>query len=136
MSSAQDLLTHIVELSFAIDDQKQILEDLKARRIDAQRNLNALRDPISRLPVEISSEIFRCCVSDAPGPDSGSAPTVVLGVCHRWSSIAVSTPSLLNTVYSDCPLDAPNFYKLLEVWQSLPLSLHLLVRDRLIVLCQ
>ncbi|KAJ7645953.1 hypothetical protein DFH06DRAFT_580505 [Mycena polygramma] len=130
MLSATDLLAHIEELSSAIDVQKEVLKNLNAKRIDAWRSLNALRDPISRLPLELSSEIFVCCLPDSPGPDSGSAPTLLLGVCHRWSSIAISTPSLWNTVYSDCPLDAPNFDKLLEIWlgraQSLPLSLHLL----------
>ncbi|KAJ7645956.1 hypothetical protein DFH06DRAFT_580636 [Mycena polygramma] len=137
MLSVTDLLTQIEELSSAIDVQKQVLKKLNAKRIDAWRNLNALRDPISRLPLELSSEIFVCCLPDSPRPDFGNTvtPTLLLGVCHRWSSIAISTPSLWNTIYSDCPLDAPNFDKLLEVWlgraQSLPLSLHLRGRGSL-----
>ncbi|KAJ7625233.1 hypothetical protein DFH06DRAFT_1007839, partial [Mycena polygramma] len=98
MKSESELLTRIEELSTSIHAQKQILQDLKSKRIKAQSELNAVRDPTARLPVEISAEIFlHCLPSDSPelpGPDPGAAPMLLLNVCHSWRSVALSTPAL------------------------------------------
>ncbi|KAJ6523351.1 hypothetical protein B0H19DRAFT_866849, partial [Mycena capillaripes] len=63
------------------------------------RQLNALRDPIARLPLEISSEIFLQCLSENPTPDAEIAPTLLLNVCNSWSNIALSTPTLWNVIH-------------------------------------
>ncbi|KAF7366766.1 F-box domain-containing protein [Mycena sanguinolenta] len=60
----------------------------------AQRELNALRDPIALLPVEISSKIFLQCLPPLPYPTRHEAPMLLMNVCHLWSNIALSTPML------------------------------------------
>jgi hypothetical protein len=94
MSSPTQLLERIEELSSAIDAQKHILEDLETSRSNARRNLNAIRDPMARLPLKMSSEIFIRCLPANPGPDSANAPMIFLSICHLWSDIAFATPSL------------------------------------------
>ncbi|KAJ7621996.1 hypothetical protein DFH06DRAFT_1232420 [Mycena polygramma] len=113
MSSVPDLRARIAELSWAIQLQKQVLRDLESSKSKAQRDLNAILDPMSRLPLEISSEIFQLCVPHSPGPDSSDAPMLFLRICHSWSNIALSTPSLWNIIHSDGP-DAAQ----LETWLS------------------
>ncbi|KAJ6487198.1 hypothetical protein C8R47DRAFT_979188, partial [Mycena vitilis] len=125
MSSASNLRARIGELSSAIDRQKQVLRDLESSKSKAQRDLNAILDPMSRLPIEISSEIFQLCIPDSPGPDSSDAPTLFLSICHLWSNIALSTPSLWNTIHIDN--DSADWDLMhLEAWlsraRSLPVS--------------
>ncbi|KAJ6593180.1 hypothetical protein B0H19DRAFT_1245980 [Mycena capillaripes] len=116
--STTDLCERIEQLSAAIELQKQVLRDLETNRINARRALNA---------------IFMRCLPDSPGPDLDSAPMLLLGICQRWSDIAISTPSLWATIHSGCPQerDALDFDKGFEIWLSRAkgslLSLHLCV---------
>ncbi|KAJ7621895.1 hypothetical protein DFH06DRAFT_1340898 [Mycena polygramma] len=77
-----------------------------------------------RLPLEISSEILARCLPKPPRPNPGEAPLLFQQICHSWSTIALSTPSLWSTIYRESP-DAAD----LELWisraRSLPLSLFL-----------
>ncbi|KAJ7876575.1 hypothetical protein B0H13DRAFT_2548593 [Mycena leptocephala] len=57
--SVTELQAHIAQLSADI-------EQLENRKSAAQRQLNAIRDPVSQLPLEISSEIFRQCLPPFP----------------------------------------------------------------------
>ncbi|KAJ6504611.1 hypothetical protein C8R47DRAFT_1245524 [Mycena vitilis] len=103
MKSESELLMRIEELSTSINAQKQILQDLKSKRIQVQCELNAVRDPMAKLPVEISAEIFlHCLPSDSPDPepDLGPGPMLLqfLDVCHAWRSVALSTPALWTRV--------------------------------------
>ncbi|KAJ7160285.1 hypothetical protein C8R46DRAFT_366465 [Mycena filopes] len=124
MSSLDALNARIDRLSSAIDLQKQVLRELETQMSDARRELNTLRDPMARLPLEISSEIFMQCL---PG-DDGSTPMSLLAICHLWSDIALSTPSLWATVFSDIP-DTPGFCQHFQTWlaraRSFPLSISL-----------
>ncbi|KAJ7490699.1 hypothetical protein FB451DRAFT_1513562, partial [Mycena latifolia] len=100
------LRTRIEELSLAIEQQKQILRDLDRRKSDAQRDLNVILDsldPMARLPLEISSNIFTRCLPSIPQPNPSTAPMVFLNVSHLWSHIALSTPSLWTTIHVDSP---------------------------------
>ncbi|KAJ7197382.1 hypothetical protein GGX14DRAFT_305458, partial [Mycena pura] len=48
-----------------------------------------------RLPLEISSDIFKLCVGfGACRPDYNSLPVLFLRICRLWGNIALSTPSL------------------------------------------
>ncbi|KAJ7621935.1 hypothetical protein DFH06DRAFT_1305669 [Mycena polygramma] len=124
MSSATELRSRIAELSSAIDLQTQILRDLEITRASARRELNAICDPMARLPFELSSDIFTLCLPDIPQIERGTAPLVLLGICRLWSDIALSTPFLWATVHSDSP-NAEH----LEIWlsraQNIPLELSL-----------
>ncbi|KAJ7704958.1 hypothetical protein B0H17DRAFT_858690, partial [Mycena rosella] len=86
----------IKELSAAILRQKKILRDLEQTKSDVQSDLNRVLDPMARLPLELSSEIFiRCLPTDSiPSPHPTSAPMLLTTVCRAWSRIAISTPSL------------------------------------------
>ncbi|KAJ7364845.1 hypothetical protein DFH08DRAFT_278368 [Mycena albidolilacea] len=105
MPSVTELRKRIGELSSAIElcrvsneeHQTQVLRGLEITRSDARRDLNAMCDPVARLPVEISSEIFVCCLpadTDYPRPNYHDAPMVIRNVCRLWSDVALATPVL------------------------------------------
>ncbi|KAF8215148.1 hypothetical protein K438DRAFT_771494 [Mycena galopus ATCC 62051] len=98
-----ELRKRIEELSVAIERHKEILKDLEVRRNDARRELNAICDPMARLPTEISSAIFMCCLPKHghPPPNSDTAPMIFLSVCRLWSDIALATPSLWAVIHFD-----------------------------------
>ncbi|KAJ7133554.1 hypothetical protein C8R44DRAFT_900176 [Mycena epipterygia] len=130
MASATQLRTHIADLSSAIDLQKQVLRDLEQKRSDTRRELNDILDPMARLPLEISSDIFMHCLTTSE-PDPSAAPMVFLSVCHLWSHVALSTPSLWAVIHAKLPRDdsESELDKLLAIWlaraRTLPLSISL-----------
>ncbi|KAJ7235993.1 hypothetical protein C8J57DRAFT_138892 [Mycena rebaudengoi] len=84
---------------------------------DTQRQLNCLSDPISRLPVEIWSEIFILCLPDSGSryPDLATAPLLLLRICSAWANIARSTPALWDTLYVEfLPRAEPGFEHLFD----------------------
>ncbi|KAJ7666674.1 hypothetical protein DFH06DRAFT_952721, partial [Mycena polygramma] len=110
MSAELETLQALIEtLSADIDLQKTVLKDLEHRKSAAQGKLNAIRDPMARLPPEISSEIFlwQCTPesqdSRPPKPNAREAPMLLLNVCKAWSAIAVSTPMLWSSIDIDFP---------------------------------
>ncbi|KAJ7774949.1 hypothetical protein B0H16DRAFT_1408086, partial [Mycena metata] len=94
--SVKDIEARIDELSAEIERQKNILDQLERSRKVAYRQLNAIRDPVARLPLEISSEIFLQCLSLSPRPpaDPRVAPMLLLNICNAWTNIALSNPAL------------------------------------------
>ncbi|KAJ6544568.1 hypothetical protein DFH09DRAFT_928301, partial [Mycena vulgaris] len=95
---------------------KEVLRDLEQTKHDLQSDLNDILDPIARLPVEISSDIFMRCI-DTPIPHLNCAPLLLLNVCRLWSKIAISTPSLWTSIH--CPeYPGDNFAKLMDVWPA------------------
>ncbi|KAJ7046798.1 hypothetical protein C8F04DRAFT_1061786 [Mycena alexandri] len=123
--SVKDIQTRIERLSAEIERQKDVLDQLEHSRSAAQRQLNAIRDPVARLPLEISSEIFLQCLSFSPKPSPRAAPMLLLNVCSAWSNIALSTPTLWAAISSSFPCD-----ELLRIWlqraRGYPLSVALL----------
>ncbi|KAF7377799.1 F-box domain-containing protein [Mycena sanguinolenta] len=119
------LRARIAELSLAIETQKQILRDLEKSRSDARRDLNATLDPMARLPVEISSDIFARCLPDSPRPHSGQAPMLFLNVCHLWRDIATSASSLWTSIYCESSTDTATLDNWLRRARSLPLHISL-----------
>ncbi|KAJ6544612.1 hypothetical protein DFH09DRAFT_1321815 [Mycena vulgaris] len=126
MASAFDIRKRIDEVSLAIHRQKEVLRDLEQTKHDLQSDLNDILDPIARLPVEISSDIFMRYI-DTPIPHLNRAPLLFLNVCRLWSKIAISTPSLWTSIHTEYPGD--NFVKLMDVWLAragnAPLSISL-----------
>ncbi|KAJ6544651.1 hypothetical protein DFH09DRAFT_1282319 [Mycena vulgaris] len=131
MATVAAIRARIKEISLAIKRQKEILRDLENSKRDAQSDLNNIRDPMAKLPFELSSDIFMRCLADGtPGPHPNAAPMVFMRVCRSWSKIAISTPSLWATIRAEYP-DA-RFAKLMDVWlaraRNRPLSIALTIR--------
>jgi len=119
------LQTRIDKLSAEIAQQREVLKQLELSKSVAQRQLNAIRDPIARLPLEISSEIFLRCLPLHPEPRASSPPMLLLNVCNAWTDIALSTPALWATIRLAFPGVA-----VLQTWlqrahdYALSISLH------------
>ncbi|KAJ7148501.1 hypothetical protein C8R43DRAFT_925743 [Mycena crocata] len=117
MDSVADLKKRIEEISSAIALQKQVLLDLEKAKSGIQGCLNAILDPVTRLPLELSSDIFLRCLPDEAVPNQEAAPMLLLSVCHSWSDIALSTPLLWATICVHTPRHR-DFPKLMERWIS------------------
>jgi hypothetical protein len=126
--SAQELRARIEELSSEITLQKKLLKQLEHDKSLVQGQLNAVVDPLERLPLEISSEIFLQCIRVNPNcaaregdpglrPMAGAhqVPMLLLNVCNAWSAIALSTPALWSTIQIDFPC-AGGLTQLLPIW--------------------
>ncbi|KAK7049119.1 hypothetical protein R3P38DRAFT_2872756 [Favolaschia claudopus] len=130
MESVAELHKHIDELSFAIDVQLEALKSLEKRRSDARRVLNSRLDPVARLPLEISTEIFKLCTPTFPRPVLAKEPLKFLHVCRLWREIAVSCPSLWTGIQINGNESTdPEFYEACSNWlgraRPLPLSISL-----------
>ncbi|KAJ7187126.1 hypothetical protein C8R46DRAFT_1058971 [Mycena filopes] len=86
----------VEELKARIDEISPDIDVLSRSKSAAQRQLNSLRDPVARLPLEIASKIFVQCLLDLSlrEPAPGEAPMLLLQVCHAWSDIAIFTTAL------------------------------------------
>ncbi|KAJ7482833.1 hypothetical protein B0H11DRAFT_1658344, partial [Mycena galericulata] len=86
----------IDKLSSEIARQRDILRDLENQKSAAQGELNTILDPMSRLPLEISSDIMLRCLptSTTAKASPRAAPMIFLNICRAWSNIALATPSL------------------------------------------
>jgi hypothetical protein len=97
-----DLRSRLVELNLGISHLRGPL--LRPNRLVEERHAirRALESivfyPILTVPPEIIEEIFFFCLpDDGEGPlvpDPKAAPLVLLGVCHKWRGIALSSPRL------------------------------------------
>ncbi|KAJ7787105.1 hypothetical protein B0H14DRAFT_3505904 [Mycena olivaceomarginata] len=92
--SVQELRARIDELSTNVILHKKLLKQLKHDKILAQRQLNAVTDPVAHLPSEISSEIFIQSLAPLEQPGALHATMLLLNICSAWSTIALSTPAL------------------------------------------
>ncbi|KAK7049123.1 hypothetical protein R3P38DRAFT_1886018 [Favolaschia claudopus] len=137
-----ELQKEIATLSSEIEAQKAILDDLIGRRSRAQRNLNAVLDPMARLPLELQSKIFLHCLcfdddeeknededERASRPNSKLAPMVFSNVCQLWRDIALCTPELWTHLRMEGSPRGSNHFQLYEIWlersRPLPVSLTL-----------
>ncbi|KAJ7682347.1 hypothetical protein DFH06DRAFT_292781 [Mycena polygramma] len=105
MDDVAELQARIEVLSSEITLQKQLLRNLERDKSQVQRRLNEVLDPVARLPLEISSEIFLQTLPFVPErPSVHKAPILLLDVCSAWTNIALSAPALwAASVYADCP---------------------------------
>ncbi|KAF7375499.1 hypothetical protein MSAN_00437900 [Mycena sanguinolenta] len=112
--SVEELRTRIVQLESEIEVQRKFLKKLEEDKSLVQRQLNATLDPVSRLPVEISSEIFLHSLATSAGGRQ-DVPTGLLGICIAWRDIALATPALWTTVHIDFPC-GNDVAKVLPIW--------------------
>ncbi|KAJ7641750.1 hypothetical protein FB45DRAFT_738076 [Roridomyces roridus] len=109
--SVIQLETRIADISSRIDHGNEVpgsLEELFVIQLERTqrvvcRQLNALRDPIPKLPVELVSNIFVECLPLDPEPGSWCIPMLLLNVCHAWTDIALSTPALWAAIHLEEP---------------------------------
>jgi len=123
--SVKELQARIDKLVAVIDLQKEVLKQLEHSKSAAQRQLNAIRDPVARLPLEISSAIFLQCLPRAyPKLRARSPPILLLNVCQAWTEIALSTRALWAALHIDFPA-----VEMLQTWlqrtRNHPLSISL-----------
>ncbi|KAJ7692160.1 hypothetical protein B0H17DRAFT_1179422 [Mycena rosella] len=104
--SVAEIQSRIDSISADIIRQKEVLANLERSKSAAQRQLNTIRDPVARLPLEISSDIFARCLS--PWPQTRTrvhdAPMLLMNICNGWTDIALSTPALWTAVHLHEPL--------------------------------
>ncbi|KAJ6510625.1 hypothetical protein C8R45DRAFT_964686 [Mycena sanguinolenta] len=112
--SVQGLRERIAELDTEIGLQRELLKKLERDKILVQRQLNHALDPIARLPLEISSQIFLRCLAPFPTRDA-HVPWLLLSICSAWADIALSTPGLWATIHISFPC-ASSLGKFLPVW--------------------
>ncbi|KAJ7636750.1 hypothetical protein FB45DRAFT_907248 [Roridomyces roridus] len=128
MASIHELHERIEGLSQAITRQKELLRELEQQRSDARLDLNAILDPVARLPVEVASHLFWQCIPGALDFETSHLrpASLLLRICRRWRAIALATPCLWATI-DDAHLPLKDFRGLLELWlaraQSHPISL-------------
>ncbi|KAJ7640387.1 hypothetical protein DFH06DRAFT_1052805 [Mycena polygramma] len=132
MSSVEQLRARIAEVSTEIVLQKKVLKTLRKAKSLAQRQLNAALDPVARLPVEISSEIF---LQSLPSfaerkPSVQYTPILLLRICHAWRNIALLTSELWSGIQITFPSGyAPGFEEGVQTWlrraSNRPLSVSL-----------
>ncbi|KAJ7506870.1 hypothetical protein B0H11DRAFT_245559 [Mycena galericulata] len=127
---AEDLRKRIKEISSTITRHREILRDLEKQKSSLQGELNSIRDPMARLPLEISSNIFMQCLSTTNTitlPNPRGPPMVFVQICQSWRNIALSTPSLWTSIRVERP--SLKFVNFLEIWleraRNLPLSIVL-----------
>ncbi|KAJ7165884.1 hypothetical protein C8R46DRAFT_1096480 [Mycena filopes] len=129
-AGVDDLRKRICEIASAIQTHKDAIHELEQTKSEVQGDLNAILDPIARLPLEISSDIFLQSRPSIPSCDPDTAPLVFLRVCRAWSNIALSTSSLWSTVCIDSQFSGRfGFLGLSETWitraQGHPLSVFI-----------
>ncbi|KAJ6603912.1 hypothetical protein B0H10DRAFT_2229523 [Mycena sp. CBHHK59/15] len=113
--SVSDLQARIGKIVAEIDLQKKLLKKLEQGRSLLQRELNAIRDPLARLPLEISSDVFLRCLPLRQEPGGHHIPMLLLNVCKTWTDIALSTPALWTTLHV-ARRSAEALDKVLETW--------------------
>ncbi|KAJ7640369.1 hypothetical protein DFH06DRAFT_1301961 [Mycena polygramma] len=129
MSSVEELRARIAKLSIEVDLQKEVLKNLEKDKSLAQRQLNAFLDPVARLPLEISSDIFlQSLPPHRSEPGARKVPMLLLNVSNTWTDIALSTPALWTSMHIVFPC-AKGFEECVKSWipraRNQPLSISL-----------
>ncbi|KAJ7659429.1 hypothetical protein B0H17DRAFT_1212957 [Mycena rosella] len=112
--SVTEIQTRIDSLSADIIRQKKVLQNLERTKSAAQRQLNGVLDPVGRLPLEISGEIFIQCLPSRSTPGEQHIPMLFLNICNTWTDIALATPELWISVHVDQPV--VNLAGVLDAW--------------------
>ncbi|KAJ6510685.1 hypothetical protein C8R45DRAFT_964871 [Mycena sanguinolenta] len=127
--SAEELRARIEEISAEIEVHKKLLLELEHDVRIVKRQLNAMVDPVARLPYEISSDIFlQCRGGRFPQLQAEEIPMLLLNICSAWTAIALSTSNLWASARIRLPC-ADDLPQLLLLWfqraRTHPLSLDL-----------
>ncbi|KAJ7896373.1 hypothetical protein B0H14DRAFT_500837, partial [Mycena olivaceomarginata] len=127
-----ELRACLVKLNTEIALHREALKSLEQDRSAVQRQMNAALDPVARLPLEISSEIFLQSLPRFPKPGDPDVPILQLNICNAWTDIVLSTPSLWAAIHIIFPsgLSSTQSLKtLVPIWlqraHNRPLSISL-----------
>jgi hypothetical protein len=127
-----ELRARLVKLNTEIELHREALKSLEQDRSLVQRQMNAILDPVARLPLEISSEIFRQSLAPFPDVVPLHAPMLFLNICNTWTNIALSTPSLWAAIHIIFPTglsSTQGLKTLVPIWlrraHNRPLSISL-----------
>ncbi|KAJ7727227.1 hypothetical protein B0H16DRAFT_1779657 [Mycena metata] len=92
-------------LAADMETQTKHLKHLVHEKCAAQQQLNTLRDPISRVPFELSSAIFIQCLplKRKRRTSVRMAPLLLLQICNAWTDISISTPALWTAIRLQSP---------------------------------
>ncbi|KAJ7453657.1 hypothetical protein B0H11DRAFT_271519 [Mycena galericulata] len=128
--STEELEERIEKISADIEVQREVLKTLERSKILYQRQLNAARDPLAQLPLELSSKIFLLCLPPLPEPRAHQIPMLLLNICTAWTDVALSTPALWADIRVVFPrANLKGFRELLAIWlqraHNRPLSISL-----------
>ncbi|KAJ7430242.1 hypothetical protein B0H11DRAFT_980242 [Mycena galericulata] len=115
-TAAAAVRKRIDKLSSDIARQRAFLRDLEDQKSAAQGELNAILDPMSRLPLEISSDIMLRCLPTSPTASPDAAPMVFLNICRAWSNIALATPALWAAMPHVKTAMSDDFGRLMGLW--------------------
>lgn len=105
------LHARLADLISDIGTHKEVPETLLRARSAIQRQLNDLHDPMARLPLEVSSDVFIHCI---PPPDVYTEPSgflVLLSICTAWTDIALSTSRLWTNLAFRIPLNVTTEFR-------------------------
>ncbi|KAJ7738347.1 hypothetical protein B0H16DRAFT_96434 [Mycena metata] len=106
------LLARAEELIAEIEIKSRLEKELS----NVKSELNAARDIVTRLPIELSSDIFvRCLPASHPIPTPYDTPMLFLSVCRSWRTRAISTTELWTSIQIEFPR-AKNFERVLDLW--------------------
>jgi hypothetical protein len=112
----ESLRARIEEISSEIDLQKELLRKLERDKSVAQRQLNSVVDPVARLPLEISSEIFLQYLDLFSKAEERGARQLLLNICNTWTTIALSSPALWSTIEIQFPGHPRGLPMVLPTW--------------------
>jgi hypothetical protein len=112
MASIQELHEHILKLSTKINLKQEIVRKLERDKSLLQQQLNTILDPVARLPLKISSEIFLQSLPAVAELRGSHAPMLLLNICNTWTNIALSTLALWMAINIIFPC-AKGFHKVL-----------------------
>ncbi|KAK6974525.1 hypothetical protein R3P38DRAFT_2584034 [Favolaschia claudopus] len=126
-----DLEAQLRNVQADIDRHETLLCDLRRTKGQIQRRINNYRDPMARLPLEISSKILHSCLPlREKAYSSLSDPLQFLNICTLWTEIALGTPELWTNLTATIPSEiTPDFLEYFDTWlkrgQDTPLYLAL-----------
>ncbi|KAJ7607214.1 hypothetical protein FB45DRAFT_1011442 [Roridomyces roridus] len=123
---ASDAAAVLRELDASSPSRKSKLPELEGVLQELEKRI----DPVSKLPLEITTAIFILCLpkSSFPAPAPSSAPMLLPNVCRSWKATALSIPQLWSSMRLNTEMSV-NFGSLVALWiaraQSMPLSISL-----------
>ncbi|KAJ7633452.1 hypothetical protein DFH06DRAFT_1222845 [Mycena polygramma] len=79
---------------------KKHITMLEKKQDELEAGLSLVTYPVLKLPVEITSRVFLCCLptGGCVVPSSSNAPLLLAQICRHWRDVALSTPQLWNSI--------------------------------------